>query len=284
MITNANNIGKQVIAIIQDNKLIFKAIDLPTSSTDTPSTSPSKLIQINPNIITNGNTLIEVQPKTEQTQPTTPQQQQQHQQQQHEQQQQQIEEDKTNGTYTVLELAQLNQINEAILQAHNETWLFTKDKCKKFKNVFALRPNVILESLFSKGLMGVLRETKFLDFFNSLIESTVLFAKNVPYFMEMHEQDRITLLKSCVFEIIVIRHSNFYDKQTLKFILPHYESFLSKDFLILKLPDCKLLIEILFDFYNEFCMFDLNDSELAIFSSFLLFNAGKLINKKFLQY
>lgn len=268
MLTNANNIGKQVIAIIQDNKLIFKAIDIPTSSSnDSPSTSPSKLIQINPNIITNGNTLIEVQPKIEQIQQTTPQQ---------EEQQPEIQQDKTsNGTYTVLELSQLNQINEAILQAHNETWLFSKDKCKKFKNVFVLRPNVVLENQFSQGLMYVLRETKFLDFFNSLIESTVLFAKNVPYFMEMHEQDRITLLKSCVFEIIVIRHSNFYDKQTQKFILPHYESFLSKDFLILKLPDCKLLIEILFDFYNEFCMFDLNDSELAIFSSYLLFNAGK---------
>ncbi len=43
-----------------------------------------------------------------------------------------------------------------------------------------------------------------------LIEKSVLFAKNVPYFMNINETDRITLLKSCVFEIILVKHTACY--------------------------------------------------------------------------
>lgn len=64
--------------------------------------------------------------------------------------------------------------------------------------------------IFQHGLLSVLKETKFLEHFNNLIECAVLFAKNVPYFMNIHETDRISLLKSCVFEIILVRHATCF--------------------------------------------------------------------------
>jgi hypothetical protein len=179
-----------------------------------------------------------------------------------------------NSSYTTLELTQISHMNDLILSAHKDTWPYLKDKCKKFKTQYNIKRNPVVEQLFNRGLLQLLKDTKFLDYFNSLIENTVLFAKIVPYFMEMHETDRITLLKSSVFEIICIRHSQLFDLINNKFILPLYETHLNKEFLIQKLPECKTFIELLFDFINEFSLIDLNDSEIAVFCSFLLFNTG----------
>ena len=180
----------------------------------------------------------------------------------------------SSSSYTLPELSQINHTNELILGAHKDTWLYLKEKSKKLKSQFNMKKNLSLEQLFHRGLLQMLKETKFLESFNSLIENTVLFAKIVPYFMEMHESDRIALLKSSVFEIICIRHSQLFDLVNNKFILPMYEANLSKDFLIQKLPECKTFIELLFDFMNEFSQLDLSDLEIAVFCSFLLFNTG----------
>jgi hypothetical protein len=185
-----------------------------------------------------------------------------------------INNNESSSSYTLPELSQINQTNELILGAHKDTWPYLKDKSKKLKTQFNIKKNSSLEQFFNKGLLQLLKETKFLEYFNSLIENTVLFAKIVPYFMEMHETDRITLLKSSVFEIICIRHSQLFDLINNKFILPLYEANLSKEFLIQKLPECKTFIELLFDFINEFSQLDLSDLEIAVFCSFLLFNTG----------
>ena len=136
--------------------------------------------------------------------------------------------DNTNSSYTLPELSQINSTNELILGAHKDTWPYLKEKCKKLKSQYYLKKNASLEQLFNKGLLQLLKDTKFLEFFNSLIENTVLFAKIVPYFMEMHETDRITLLKSSVFEIICIRHSQLFDLANNKLILQLFEAYLSK--------------------------------------------------------
>jgi len=110
-----------------------------------------------------------------------------------------------------------------------------------------------------------------LEFFNSLIENTVLFAKIVPYFMEMHEADRITLLKSCVFEIICIRHAALV--KHARFYVPVFECYVTRETLGERLPECKTFIDLLFDFCADFSVVELTDAEIAIFCAYLLFNA-----------
>lgn len=68
----------------------------------------------------------------------------------------------------------------------------------------------ILRAILQRGLVTLLTHTRLLEHINMLIEQTVLFAKNVPYFMNIHEPDRIALLKTCVFDVICVRHSVFF--------------------------------------------------------------------------
>lgn len=73
---------------------------------------------------------------------------------------------------------------------------------------------LLLRATLQRGLVHVLAHTRLLEHINLLIEQTVLFAKNVPYFMNIHEPDRIALLKSCVFDVICVRHAVFFRAQS----------------------------------------------------------------------
>jgi hypothetical protein len=183
--------------------------------------------------------------------------------------------------------------------------------------------SIQLNAKFGMGLQSMLVESKFLEHMNTLIESTVLFAKNVPFFMNVHETDRITLLKSCVFEIICVMHAQFYvdaandsDKlnnlgknssshgtsehsssitqalatladcalatsasttvYTEKFIVPLCDLIASKEWLCDVFPMLKDFIFFLFDFFHHFSLMQLNEVEIAIFCSYLLFSSSKL--------
>ena len=204
---------------------------------------------------------------------------------------------------SLLDETQLKTVISAAIQAHKETNLIYSSMQHETAN--NEENKLILNALFERGLLAILNETKFLEHINTLIENAVLFAKNVPYFMNIHETDRITLLKSCVFEIICLRHacyySNSYDKSfsssstdlaTLadcaiasqtsslsydksKFRIPLFNAIVSCEWLCLKLPQLKKFIFLLFDFYSYFNLFNLNDDELALFSSWLIFNSSK---------
>lgn len=112
----------------------------------------------------------------------------------------------------MLNETQLSNLSEAIIQAQSET--FSKITPSVLDNQtlsnLNFKTDPSLDLILQRGLLATLNETKFLDYFNNLIENAVLFAKNVPYFMSIHETDRITLLKSSVFEIIVVRHATCY--------------------------------------------------------------------------
>jgi len=120
---------------------------------------------------------------------------------------------KSSNLFSIFNETQLNVLIQKIVQAYLDT--FTAPLILRTPNKLSLnfKNNPDLSSKFECGLLKVLKETDFLDYFNNLIESAVLFAKNVPYFMSIHESDRITLLKACVFEIILVRHAVCYSSK-----------------------------------------------------------------------
>lgn len=187
----------------------------------------------------------------------------------------------------------------------------------------------MLKALLQRGLITLLNQSRLLEHINTLIEQAVLFAKNVPYFMNIHESDRISLLKSCVFDVICVRHSIFYrankpetdtvDLATLaacavaasnsngvssgggsgdgvsgvsysisnssnntnttnhsqgRFFIPYWDVWLTQESINELLPELGQFVNMLFDFYFYFNSMVLNEFEIAIFSSFLLFNFG----------
>jgi hypothetical protein len=240
--------------------------------------------------------------------------------------------------------SQIKIIKDAVLQSFKETtnpFQFHKISPQNELNSTPIMSNLYLTNVLSKGFLSLLNETKFLDYVNNLIESSVLFAKNVPYFMNVHETDRINLLKSSVFEIIIIKHSHFFkpfifkssssqinDGITLdlpnsfesvvltsqnstntnnslvtlaacalanyncenealngenkkenvdKLVLPYFNCWTTCAWLSEKLPQLENFLHLLFDFYQFFTKINITENELALLSSYLLFNNGKFI-------
>ena len=116
----------------------------------------------------------------------------------------------------MLDATQLSNLIEAIAQAYHETFTALQPTAINNLALFNLnfKSDPVLSRLFGQGLLSILNETNFLDHFNNLVENAVIFAKNVPYFMEIHEADRITLLKSCVFEIILVCHASCFSHES----------------------------------------------------------------------
>ncbi len=322
---NSDTTQAPLIAIIQDNKLIFKAIDILTaaasvSASSSNSSSEQTILSNNTNILNSDsnnlvlpnnnnnnnnmenlsnlimlNSLNSAQnclklQSSESNDHLI---------------------DSSSGYYSMLDSEQLKNITKAIEQAHSETNAEAKIEIN-LNDMLNLNFNndSKMQKCIQLGLLNILNETKFLDHFNILIENAVLFAKNVPYFMNIHETDRITLLKSCIFEIICVRYAFCYhnaasklnedesrtdlatlaacavaasssinsllgsSKQNDMFMIPVCNTWIKCEWLCEHLPQLKNFFLILFDFYRFFTTLNLNESEVAIFCSYLLFNTG----------
>lgn len=336
-----------IIAIFQDNKLIFKAIDILTAAASVSASSSSSSTTSDQLVLTsNINNINETVNETPKTNIMNGnfinlmiQQQQQQQQPVSNQASNLIilpqsdpsasslsssssktDTDQVNSSiYSMLDANQLKNIVEAIVQAHKETNFFFNTKLDS-NDLTSLNftQSPLMTHLFDRGLVSVLNETKFLDHFNNLIENAVLFAKNVPYFMNIHETDRIALLKACVFEIICVRHAVYFSSTTRDdesrgttdlatlaacavasaasnqfnsslentttmlnsstkssdlFFLS--DTWTSCDYLCAKLPQLKNFIQLLTDFYQCYSTMNLDETETALFCSYLLFNTGR---------
>jgi hypothetical protein len=250
----------------------------------------------------------------------------------------------TGQTFASMDATQAKNVREAVLLAFKDTG--SSSPCSNINGMIniscsSIESNSYLTGLFAKGFLSLLCESRLLEHVNMLIEHAVLFAKNVPYFMNIHEADRINLLKSSVFEIICVRHSSCFlinnssasvngrsgrggrdrgenaaglssslatlaacalatwpvksgsaeaaveeeeaindnddeeDANCDRFVLPHFNVWTSCKWLCKRVPQLSRFFALWFDFYYYFNRMSLCDSELAFFSAYLLFNAGK---------
>ncbi|CAF0832034.1 unnamed protein product [Brachionus calyciflorus] len=277
--TNSDLYKQQIIAILQDNKLVIKAIDIlsaaaaatannnsqnsvfllsPGTSSNSQSSSLLSSLPVNPLVLLNSKFL--------------------------------------NNLESVVEnVSQAYKDTKHIYSNNIESFNFLQD------NFINNNLDEILTNQFNEGLVSFLKKSKFLDQINLFIENTVLFAKNVPLFMNINETDRISLLKSSVFSVICIRHLIFYKYSNnmsslatladcalaynfnnfhhdinladAKFYLPFLNCWLTCDWICEKFTEIKKFIHLLFEFYFYFNSFGLNETELAIFCSFILFDS-----------
>lgn len=272
---------QQIIAILQDNKLVIKAIDILSAAAASVSTPPNENVaQKSPACSSSAQSSSSLPVFL-------------------------MNNNQTNSlvlSSSSLENKQI-EIVETVAQAYKETERnFCDNLAITFTDENSIKFNGHLEHFISSGLINVLKNSKFLDHANILIENTVLFAKNVPFFMTINESDRITLLKSSVFEIICLRHSIFYkyssslsnlakladcalahdgDESSLiesKFYLPFLNCWTNCDWLSDKLVDAKKFLNLLFEFYFYLNSISLSEFELAVFCAFLLFDYSKFLN------
>nr|CAG4651729.1 EOG090X044C [Triops cancriformis] len=106
----------------------------------------------------------------------------------------------------------------------------------------------------------------------AVIQQIIEFAKMVPGFMKLSQDDQIVLLKAGSFEQAMLRMSRYFDvaQQAVLFgdtLLP-LEAFLTSDSIEMK------LVSSIFEFAKWLAEIKLTDSQLALYSAFVLLAPG----------
>ncbi|XP_032456311.1 probable nuclear hormone receptor HR3 isoform X11 [Nasonia vitripennis] len=107
----------------------------------------------------------------------------------------------------------------------------------------------------------------------AVIQVIIEFAKMVPGFMKLTQDDQIVLLKASSFELAVLRMSRYYDLQTGcvlygESMLPQ-DAFFTQDTAELKLVTC------LFELAKSIAELKLTETELALYSAAVLLNPDR---------
>ncbi|XP_059350146.1 probable nuclear hormone receptor HR3 isoform X3 [Daphnia carinata] len=108
----------------------------------------------------------------------------------------------------------------------------------------------------------------------AVIQQIIEFAKMVPGFMKLSQDDQIVLLKTGSFELAVLRMSRYYDlsQNAVLFgdtLLP-VEAFLTPDSVEAK------LVSSVFDFAKSLAELKLSEIQLALYSAFVLLSSDRM--------
>ncbi|KFD52862.1 hypothetical protein M513_06172 [Trichuris suis] len=110
------------------------------------------------------------------------------------------------------------------------------------------------------------------------IRAIVNFAKNIPGFLVLPEEDQIILLKAGVFEVLLLQLSSLFDMNTKSLVLLNGSVYQRGGCPAQGNsgtgPNC-FLIDSLFDFIDHFTMLQVTDIELALFSAIILISSSR---------
>uniref|UniRef100_T1J2S3 Probable nuclear hormone receptor HR3 n=1 Tax=Strigamia maritima TaxID=126957 RepID=T1J2S3_STRMM len=153
---------------------------------------------------------------------------------------------------------------KTILDAHNRTCLYNSDHVMEMMR----KPQDMSKVVHYKNMA---HEDLWLDCAGKLtavIQQIIEFAKMVPGFMKLSQDDQIILLKSGSFELAIVRMSRYYDLNTNTVLFG--ENFLPLDaFLTSETIEMKLVTNS-FEFAKNLAELKLTELELALYSAFVL--------------
>lgn len=113
----------------------------------------------------------------------------------------------------------------------------------------------------------------FYDFYTPAIISVVNFAKSVPGFTVLNQDDQVTLLKAATFEVLLVRNACLFDTENGTMMFTCGKLFKRPP------PDTAnsagYLLESMFDFAERFNALKLMEEEIALFSAIVLLSPDR---------
>ncbi|KRY74461.1 Nuclear hormone receptor E75, partial [Trichinella pseudospiralis] len=107
------------------------------------------------------------------------------------------------------------------------------------------------------------------------IRSVITFAKNIPGFSILLEEDQIILLKAGVFEALLLRLAPLFDTTTKSLMLLNGSIYQRGASIQGGAGPSRFLVDSLFDFIERFNALELTDVEMALFSAVVLISSGR---------
>ncbi|XP_048774693.1 uncharacterized protein LOC125679482 isoform X2 [Ostrea edulis] len=171
---------------------------------------------------------------------------------------------------------------QAIVSAHHHTCVFTLGnvgqmreeaiKNNNFVNCPAhmacpLNGNVTQSSEDTQGWSDMS------EFFTPAIKSVVDFAKAIPGFCFLSQDDQVTLLKAATFEVLLVRMACLFDPDSNTMMFTCGKMF--KREISQVSSSAGFLLDSMFDFADRFNKLNLTDEEIAIFSAIVLLSPDR---------
>uniref|UniRef100_A0A3Q3LTW6 Nuclear receptor subfamily 1 group D member 1 n=1 Tax=Labrus bergylta TaxID=56723 RepID=A0A3Q3LTW6_9LABR len=108
--------------------------------------------------------------------------------------------------------------------------------------------------------------------FTPAVKEVVEFAKHIPGFSSLTENDQVTLLKAGTFEVLMVRFASLFNvkEQTVTFISGATYSLVE-----LQAMGMNELLSAMFDFSHKLAVLELSAQELGLFTAVVLVSAGE---------
>jgi len=178
---------------------------------------------------------------------------------------------KTQESKVMGELNDDAKIIDCIVRAHYDTCDYTRKKMEPFLQRAKASPKYISCSGTTCPMKGR-PEDSFMDQFSERfmdhVRQVCTFAKLIPGFKCLHHDDQVTLLKSCVFEVLLVRLAGLFDSQSLVCL---NGDIIRKDTINAMAPgNAKFLMDSVFELAQRMNHFRLSDAEIGLFCAVVI--------------
>ncbi|XP_037517763.1 probable nuclear hormone receptor HR3 isoform X2 [Rhipicephalus sanguineus] len=158
----------------------------------------------------------------------------------------------------------LDLLAKTVSDAHNRTCLYSTEQIQELTR----KPLDISRVMLYKNMA---HEELWLDCAQKLtqiIQQIIEFAKMVPGFMKLSQDDQIVLLKAGSFELCILRMSRYFDVATGSVL--YNDSLLPMDAFITQETQEIKLVNNAFNFVRSIAEMKLTETELALYSAYVL--------------
>jgi len=174
------------------------------------------------------------------------------------------------------EMADDRKIIDTIVRAHYDTCDYTVEKIKPFVSRAHANPKLTQCSGQRCPLKGS-PEMSFLDEFSDRfmdhVRQVCTFAKLIPGFKCLQHDDQVTLLKSCVFEVLTVRLSGLFDNQSL--VCMNGDVIRRETISAMPAGNAKFLMDNVFELTQRINRFSLSDAEIGLFCAVVIISADR---------
>ncbi|XP_012941338.2 mucin-19 [Aplysia californica] len=172
--------------------------------------------------------------------------------------------------------------------SYNTTFTFLKTKLQEMRvKLVEYRSSMTMDSVIGKIISQHLKSGSqgtstgemcwhhFQMRLNRTIEDVVCFAKKIPGFAELDQDDQISLIKGGCFEVACVVCAPFIDADTNSIFLLGNSSIVLRDEMKCGFPLGEHFVELLFNLSNRLNAFSLRNSEKALFSALVLISPDR---------
>ncbi|XP_052781742.1 uncharacterized protein LOC128218187 isoform X2 [Mya arenaria] len=110
---------------------------------------------------------------------------------------------------------------------------------------------------------------------NQSIQDVINFAKRIPGFTNLDQEDQISLIKGGCFEVACVVHAQFIDAESNTIYLDGHSALVRRDEMKCGFPLGEHFVELMFNLCIRFNTFRLGDAEKALFSALVLISPDR---------